>query len=50
MVVFNKRGQYIDNFYLQLDESLLHVHNDYLFALETDEKGNPEVVQYRILN
>lgn len=46
--VFNKEGQYVDNFYLHLKGSLIAVHEDSIFVLETDEDENLQIVKYKI--
>jgi len=47
--VFNNEGKYIDNFYLKLDGSLMDIHEDSLFARETDENENIQIVKYEIV-
>jgi hypothetical protein len=55
--VFNSKGQYIDNFYLKLPESLAHksriykplvVSGDFLFTIEQDEDGTYAIKKYKI--
>ena len=46
--VFNDEGQYIDNFYLNLKGSLIAVHEDSIFVLETDEDENFQIVKYKV--
>jgi hypothetical protein len=48
--VFNDRGQYIDNFYINIKGSLKGVHEDSIFVLETDEDENFQLVKYKILD
>lgn len=47
--VFNRVGQYIDSFWLDIGESLITTHGDYLFVREQDEDGNMSIVKYRVL-
>jgi len=46
--VFNKEGQYIDSFWLDVGE-LINTHGDYLFVRERDEDGTISIVKYRVL-
>ena len=46
--VFNEEGQYVDNFYLNLKGTLIAVHGDSIFVLETDEDENLQIVKYKI--
>lgn len=46
--VFNEGGQYIDNFYLNLKGTLIAVHGDSIFVLETDEDENFQIVKYEV--
>lgn len=46
--VFNREGQYIDSFWLDVGE-LINTHGDYLFVRERDEDGNISIVKYRVL-
>ena len=46
--VFNDGGQYIDNFYINLKGSLIAVHEDSIFVIETDEDENLQIVKYKI--
>jgi hypothetical protein len=47
--VFNREGQYIDSFWLNVGGSLITTHGDYLFVREQDEDGNICIVKYRVL-
>ncbi len=47
--VFNSKGQYLDNFYLNLNGSLVGIHDDSLFVTEEDEDGNMNIVKYKIV-
>jgi len=48
--VFNEEGQYINNFYINLKGSLMGVHEDSIFVLETDEDENFQIVKYKIID
>ncbi|MCK4646953.1 MAG: 6-bladed beta-propeller [Candidatus Aminicenantes bacterium] len=48
--VFDSDGKYIDNFYLNLDGSLMAAQGDYIFALESDEDENLQIVKYKIID
>ncbi|MDH5466322.1 MAG: hypothetical protein OEY25_02780 [Candidatus Aminicenantes bacterium] len=48
--VFNEEEQYIDNFYINLKGSLMGVHEDSIFVLETDEDENLQIVKYKIID
>jgi hypothetical protein len=47
--VFNRAGQYIDSFWLDIGGSLITTHGDYLFIREQDEDGNMSIVKLRVL-
>jgi hypothetical protein len=47
--VFNRVGQYIDSFWLEVGESLITTHGDCLFIRERDEDFNISIVKYRVL-
>jgi hypothetical protein len=47
--VFNDKGQYIDNFYIQIDGELLAVSEDSLFFREKNEDETICLVKYDIL-
>lgn len=47
--VFNREGQYIDSFWLDVGDSLINTHGDYLFVREQDADGHISVVKYRVL-
>jgi hypothetical protein len=46
--VFDNEGNYVDNFYLNADGSLVATHEDYIFVRETDEDGMISIVKYKI--
>jgi hypothetical protein len=55
--VFNEQGEYVDHFYLPLQQSviaealedlLLTFQKDYLYVVEYDEDDLPSIVKYRI--
>jgi hypothetical protein len=46
--VFNREGQYIDSFWLNVGGSLINTHGDYLFVREQYEDGNISIVKYRV--
>ncbi|MFX1534096.1 MAG: 6-bladed beta-propeller [Promethearchaeota archaeon] len=46
--VFNKKGQFVDNFYLALDGYLISVQDNSIFIGESDEDGNIIVRNYII--
>ncbi len=48
--VFDSDGKYIDNFYLNLDGSLMAAQGDYIFALEADEDENLQIVKYEMID
>ena len=47
--VFNREGQYIDCFWLDVGGSLMTTHEDFLFVREQDEDGSMSIVKYRVL-
>ncbi len=47
--VFNREGQYIDCFWLNVGGSLMTTHGDFLFVREQDEDGSMSIVKYRVL-
>jgi len=47
--VFNQEGEFIDNFFLNLNGDLISVHNNYIFVRETDEDENWVVKKYKIV-
>lgn len=47
--VFNREGQYIDSFWLNVGGSLVTTYGDYLYVREQDEDGNISIVKYRVL-
>jgi len=47
--VFNKEGKYVDNFYLNLEGSLMATHGDFIFVKEADEDENIQIVKYKII-
>jgi len=46
--VFNDKGEYIDNFYLDIAGDLISVENDFLFVRENNQEGNYIIKMYRI--
>jgi hypothetical protein len=48
--VFDSDGKYIDNFYLNLNGSLIVAQGDYIFAVESDEDENLQIVKYKIID
>lgn len=48
--VFDYGGRFIDSFYSGLKGSVLAVHDNYIFALERDEKDNLFLGKYRIVD
>lgn len=48
--VFDDRGRFIDSFYSGLKGSVLAVYDNYIFALERDEKDNLFLGKYRIVD
>lgn len=48
--VLDDRGRFIDSFYSGLKGSVLAVYDNYIFALESDEKENLFLVKYRIVD
>lgn len=46
--IFDEKGQYVDNFYLNLDGDLLAVKGDFIFVKETAEVGIISISKYRI--
>ncbi len=38
--VFNDKGQFLDNFYLACDGSLMSIQNNFIFVSKSDEEGN----------
>ena len=46
--VFDRAGQYIDSFCLDVGGSLIATKGDYLFVREQDEDGNISIVKYRV--
>ena len=47
--VFNREGDYLDNFWLDVGESLITTYGDCLFVREQDKDGNMSIVKYRVL-
>lgn len=47
--VFNKEGKYVDNFYINLEGSLMATHGDYIFVKEADEDENFQIVKYKVI-
>lgn len=47
--VFDKEGNYVDSFYLNVNGSLAATHEDYIFVRETDEDGMISIVKYKIV-
>jgi hypothetical protein len=46
--VFNKKGQFVDNFYLALDGYLISIQDNSIFVGESNEDGNIIVKKYII--
>lgn len=44
--VFDDRGRFLDSFYSGLKGSVLAVHDNYIFALERDDKDNIFLARY----
>jgi len=47
--VFNKEGKYVDNFYINLEGSLMATDGDYIFVKEADEDENFQIVKYKVI-
>lgn len=47
--VFDHEGQFIDNFYLDIEGTLIGTHDNFLFSKETNEMGEISIVKYKIL-
>jgi hypothetical protein len=47
--VYNREGQYIDSFWLDVGGSLINIHGKYLFVREQNEDGNISIVKYKVL-
>ncbi len=47
--VFNKKGKYIDNFYINLKGELMAVQGDFIFVSEKDEDENIQIVNYKMI-
>jgi hypothetical protein len=47
--VFNRAGQYIDKFWLDVGGSLINTHGDNLFIREQNEDGNVSIVKYKVM-
>lgn len=48
--VFDDRGRFVDSFYSGLKGSVRAVYDNYIFALERDDKENLFLVKYRIVD
>ncbi len=48
--VFDSEGKYIDNFYLEINGSLLAAHGKNIFVLEPDEDENLQIVKYGVVD
>jgi hypothetical protein len=46
--VFDENGRYLDNFFIKINGTISTVHEDFLYAVETDENGIPSIVKYKI--
>jgi hypothetical protein len=46
--VFNDEGQFLDNFYLACDGSLMSVRDNFIFVSKSDEEGNYIIKKYII--
>lgn len=46
--VFNDKGEYIDNFYLDIAGDLISVEKDFLFVRDSNQEGNYIIKMYRI--
>jgi len=46
--IFDKRGNYIDNFYLDVNGSLMAVYGNSLFVRQSDEEGLISIVKFKI--
>ena len=46
--VFDEKGQYVDNFFIDVKGGLIAVHNDSVFVVDTDENENYVIIKYRI--
>ena len=47
--VFNKEGKYVDNFYINLEGSLMATDGDSIFVKESDKDENIHIVKYKII-
>lgn len=43
-----EKGQYVDNFFIDVKGGLIAVHNDSVFVVDTDENENYVIIKYRI--
>lgn len=48
--LFDRGGQFLDSFYINIEGRILKIDGDYLFAAETDEEELPLVIKYRIIS
>lgn len=48
--VFDDLGRFMDSFYSGLKGSVLAVYENYIFALERDDRENLFLVKYRIVD
>ena len=46
--VFDEKGKYVDNFFIDVKGGLIAVHNGSVFVVDTDENENYVIIKYRI--
>ncbi|MFC2167424.1 6-bladed beta-propeller [Acidobacteriota bacterium] len=47
--LFNSEGQFIDNFYLNIDGDLIGTYDNYLFVKEVNKEEEISIVKYKIM-
>jgi hypothetical protein len=47
--VFNEKGQYIDNFFLDIKGRILEINENNIYVCEEDNQGNYNIVKYAVM-
>jgi len=47
--VFNEKGQYIDNFFLDIKGRILEIDENNIYVYEENDQGNYSIVKYAVM-